>query len=157
MPIAPARLEQARKLLLKTYTRTGGMPSVKAFAKAMGYSSTGSAFEVTEALVKEGFLAKNASGRLLPGKTFQLPTVLVPPEMLAMLPPGTEFKVLRMPDASLADAGVLEGDCLVAAPALTVESGHLVLSKGKALTVSSEPLAGWKVEGYLVAQFRSYW
>lgn len=157
MPLAPARLEHARKLLQKTYARTGGMPSVKAFAKAMGYSSTGSAFEVTEALVKEGFLAKNASGRLLPGKTFQLPTVLVPPEMLAMLPPGTAFKVLRMPDASLVDAGVLEGDCLVVAPVLTAESGHLVLSRGRELIVSAEPRDGWNVEGYLVAQFRSYW
>lgn len=56
MPVSPERLQRAKKVLLTTYGRTGGMPSVAAFAKEMGYSSPASAFKLTEELVAAGSL-----------------------------------------------------------------------------------------------------
>lgn len=155
MPLA-SRIQQAKKVLLRAYARTGGVPSVADFAKEMGYASTSSAFAITEALVEEGFLSKSPGGRLLPGPMFKQPSVLVPPEMLAMLPPGYACKVLRVSDASMVDAGVLEGDALVVAPELPDASGHLVVSKAGVLAIVTAPPKGWTVEGRLVAQFRSY-
>lgn len=156
MPIAPARLEQAKKVLLKVYAQTGGMPSVVAFAKEMGYSSPASAFKLTEELVAAGFLTKSPSGRLLPGPEFHASKVLVPNELLAMLPVGASLEVVRVPDDSMVDAGILEGDSLVVVPYEAGASGLVVQKQKGALLVSAEPAKGWAIVGRLVAQFRSY-
>ena len=156
MAVSNERLLQARKLLLKVYARTGGMPSIAAFAKEMGYSAPSSAFELTEPLVAAGFLSKSPSGRLLPGPHFHVPKVLVPDEMLALLPVGVEPTVLRMPDDSMVDAGILEGDSLVVVPYDAEAPGLIVQKQKRRLLVSAEPTKSWTIVGHLVAQFRSY-
>jgi DNA-binding IclR family transcriptional regulator len=156
MPVSNERLLRARELLLAVYARTGGMPSIAAFAKEMGYSAPSSAFELTEPLVAAGFLAKSPSGRLLPGPKFHEPKVLVPDEMLALLPAGVKPTVVRVPDDSMVDAGILEGDSLVVVP-YDADAPGLVVQKQKGrLLVSAEPTTGWTIVGHLVAQFRSY-
>jgi len=156
MPVSNERLLLARELLLKVYARTGGMPSIAAFAKEMGYSSPASAFELTEPLVAAGFLSKSPSGRLLPGPHFHAPKVLVPDEMLALLPVGVKPAVVRVPDDSMVDAGILEGDSLVVIPFEDDAHGLVVQKQKGRILVSEQPTEGWSVVGRLVAQFRSY-
>jgi len=132
---------------------------MRATRRRWRHSSTASAFEVTEALVVEGFLAKGPTGRLLPGKSFDPLTIQVPDEMLAILPAGVDTRTLRVQDDSMSDKGILSGDYLVLMPAEHAEKGAYVLSKGSKLAVAdaTQPIAaGWKLEGRLVAQFRSY-
>ncbi|KQY82315.1 LexA family transcriptional regulator [Pelomonas sp. Root1444] len=156
MPVSNERLLQARKLLSQVYARTGGMPSIAAFAKEMGYSAPSSAFELTEPLVAAGFLAKSPSGRLLPGPKFQAPKALVPDEMLALLPAGVKPTVVRVTDDSMVDAGILEGDSLVVIPFEDDAHGLVVQKQRGRLLVSEQPTKGWSMVGRLVAQFRSY-
>jgi len=158
MPVAPARLQQAKQALLKAYAKAGGMPSVRTFAETMGYSSTASAFEVTEALVEEGFLRKSASGRLLPGPTFEFSAdgPDLPAELAALLPPGKVVRLLAVRDGSLQGDGILKGDFLVVVGDGTPGYELLVLSKGRKLRLATALDEGWTSEGRLVAQFRSY-
>jgi hypothetical protein len=122
----------------------------------MGYSSTASAHDVTQELVAEGFLAKGPTGRLLPGRSFEQGVIQVPVELLAVLPAGVATRVLHVPDDSMVDAGIWRGDYLVVMPDSEGIAGLYVLSKAKKLAIGDQTLAGWKVEGRLVAQFRSY-
>lgn len=154
---SPTRLEKAKEVLLTIYAETGGLPSISAFAEAMGYSAVSSAHEVTTALVGEGFLNRSdRGGRLLPGPTFVPRALGMPPELEAALPLGEKLKVLQVPDDELRESGILRGDYLIVVVGATDSSEPLVLSKGGSLTLSQTAKAGWKSEGRLVVQFRSY-
>jgi hypothetical protein len=154
---APSRLEEAKQVLLDIYAETGGMPSIAAFAKAMGYSSVSSAHDVAKALIKAGFLNRaDRGGRLLPGPAFVPRALGMPPELESALPLGKELRVLQVPDDSLQSSSILRGDHLVMTSHKDAGLEPLVLSKGGSLQLSQAPKAGWKVEGRLVLQFRSY-
>jgi SOS-response transcriptional repressor LexA len=158
----PSRLDEAKEKLRAHYAAHGGMPSIQAFAELMGYASPSSAHDVTNALVKQGFLAKDErGGRLLPGPLFgpkrsRAPSI--PAELLEALPKGVELEVLRVPKgSSLAADGVMAGDYLVLAPADRTDlSGTLLLARGRQRVLADKPSDGWKVAAVVVAQFRSY-
>ena len=158
----PSRLDEAKDTLRTYYVAHGGMPSIQAFAELMGYASPSSAHDVTNALVEQGFLSKDARARrLLPGPKFdwkKLALPSIPAELLEALPTGVELKVLRVPKASsLVVDGVVAGDFLVLAPPDRADlSSTLLLTRGRKRVLASEPTAGWKVAAVVVAQFRSY-
>lgn len=158
----PSRVEEAKDKLRAYYAAHGGMPSIQAFADLMGYASPSSAHDVTTALVKQGFLAKDErGGRLLPGPLFgpKRPRALnIPSELLEALPKGVELTVLRVPKgSSLVEDGVLAGDYLVLAPADRADlSSTLLLSRGRRRVVAASSMEGWNVAAVVVAQFRRY-
>jgi hypothetical protein len=158
----PSRLDEAKDKLRAHYAAHGGMPSIQAFAELMGYASPSSAHDVTNALVKHGFLAKDErGGRLLPGPLFgpkrsRAPSI--PVELLEALPKGVELTVLRVPKgSSLVGDGVLAGDYLVLAPADRTDlSGTLLLASGRKRALAAQAREGWAVTAVVVAQFRAY-
>lgn len=158
----PSRLEEAKDKLRAYYGAHGGMPSIQAFAELMGYASPSSAHDVTNSLVKQGFLAKDGrGGRLLPGSLFgpkRSRAPALPVELLEALPKGVDLTVVRVPKgSSLVGDGVLAGDCLVLAPAERTElSGTLLLARGRQRALSAGPVEGWKAAAVVVAQFRTY-
>lgn len=158
----PSRIDEAKEKLREHYAVHGGMPSIQAFADLMGYASPSSAHDVTNALVKQGYLAKDErAGRLLPGPLFdgsRKRTSTIPAELLEALPKGVELNVLQVPKgSSLATEGVLAGDYLVLAPADRSDlSGTLLLTQGRRRVLASAPAEGWKVAAVVVAQFRAY-
>ncbi len=138
------------------------MPSIQVFAELMGYASPSSAHDVTNALVEQGFLAKDERAkRLLPGKTFRRtgpPARSIPRELLDTLPKGVKLEVLRVPKGSpLVTDGVLAGDYLVLAPADRTDlAATLMLVQGRRRVLNSQLTEGWKIAAVVVAQFRSY-
>lgn len=158
----PSRVDEAKTKLQAHYAEHGGMPSIQAFAELMGYASPSSAHDVTNALVEQGFLAKDArGGRLLPGAKFghkRRRTPSIPVELLDALPVGFEWHVLKVSEGSgLVGDGVLAGDYLIwAASDLAELAGSLLLGQGRRYAIAAEPVPGWKVRGVVVAQFRSY-
>jgi hypothetical protein len=158
----PSRIDEAKEKLREHYAAHGGMPSIQAFADLMGYASPSSAHDVTNALVRQGYLAKDErAGRLLPGPLFdgsRKRIASIPAELLDALPKGVELNVLQVPrGSSLVTDGVLSGDYLVLAPTDRTDlSGTLLLTQGRKRVLGTKPAEGWKVAAVVVAQFRSY-
>lgn len=158
----PSRVEEAKDKLREHYAAYGGMPSIQVFAELMGYASPSSAHDVTNALVEQGFLAKDERARrLLPGPKFSRKRHQpqpIPPELLATMPKDVELEVLRVPKGSpLVGDGVLPGDYLVLAPAERRDlAAELLLTQGRRRVLGTTVADGWRVAAVVVAQFRSY-
>jgi SOS-response transcriptional repressor LexA len=163
----PSRQEEAKTVIARFYAEHGGMPTIEAFALEMGYHSTSSAHHTVMGLVKSGYLAQaERGGRLLPGPGFgrmardavSPPTAPeIPEAILQTLPAGVSFRVLRVEDDSLASEAIRAGDLLVLAPLERTDlSDLLVLQRGSRIFISPSRKAGWKAQGVLIAQFRSY-
>lgn len=163
----PSRQEEAKAVLARFYAKHGGMPTIESFALEMGYQSTSSAHHTVMGLVKTGYLAQaERGGRLLPGPGFgqgAREAVFAPIEpeipeaILKTLPAGVNFWVLRVEDDTLAGEAIRAGDLLVLAPLEHIDlSDLLVHRRGSRIAISPVPKAGWKAQGVLVAQFRSY-
>lgn len=158
----PSRVEEAKERLRDYYAAHGGMPSIQVFADLMGYASPSSAHDVTNALVDQGFLAKDERARrLLPGPKFSRKKPAgssIPAELLDTLPKGVELQVLQVKKGSpLVQDGVLAGDFLVLAPPDRMDlSKMLLLKRGARHILAAEPQEGWEPTAVVVAQFRSY-
>lgn len=158
----PSRLDEAKEKLREHYAAHGGMPSIQAFADLMGYASASSAHDVTNALVRQGYLTKDErGGRLLPGPLFgskRRQPAIIPAELAGALPKGVDLVILKVPKGSpLAIDGVLAGDYLVLAPANRTDlSDLLMLKRGQTRRLAQAVVPGWNVAGVVLAQFRSY-
>lgn len=158
----PSRVDEAKEKLRAYYAEHGGMPSIQTFAEVMSYASPSSAHDVTNALVQQGFLAKDErGGRLLPGPLFgskRRQATSIPAELLDALPKGVDLQVVTVPKGSpLATGGVLAGDYLVLAPANRTDlSDILMFKRGQTRRMAQTAAPGWNVAGVVVAQFRSY-
>lgn len=151
----PSRLDEAKEKLRAYYAEHGGMPSIQVFAELMGYASASSAHDVSKLLVDEEFLVREErGGRLLPGPKFGHELL---PELRDLLPPGVPVRAFPVMVNDLAEAGVLQGDTLVLAPADRTDPGELMLWRsGKKLLMAVDASKPWKAEGVVVAQFRKY-
>lgn len=163
----PSRQEEAKTVIARFYAQHGGMPTIEAFALEMGYQSTSSAHHTVMGLVKVGYLAQEErGGRLLPGPGFgrmatdavsQSTAPAIPEAILQTLPAGVSFWVLRVEDDTLACEAIRAGDLLVLAPLERTDLNDLLVhQRGSRIALSPERKAGWKAQGVLVAQFRSY-
>lgn len=135
------------------------MPSVQTLAHLLGVSSTSSAHYVVQKLREEGFLAANEYGKLTPGpQFFKAPgRPSIPAALVAVLPAGAELRVLRVDETWRVDDSVWAGDLLVLAPAEQTElSDLLVLQRGGTLMLANEARPGWRLQGVVVGQYRSF-
>lgn len=152
---------RAKEALSAYYREHGVMPTVKALAELLGYSSTSSAHFILEKLQLEGFLAKtDAGGKLMPGPHFIKapggpPTI--PAALLEVLPAGADLKVLRVDGDWRVDASIRAGDLLVVAPAGQAQAGDtVVLRRGQTFVVAQELRSGWRPLGVVVGQYRAF-
>lgn len=162
----PSRIDEAKVEIDRFYAEHGVLPTIEAFARAMGYRSTSSAHNTVMGLVKSGYLAQEErGGRLLPGPLFVRSGAKsgasarrgIPEEIVNSLPAGVNLAVLEVPNNSLAEHAIRSGDMLVVAdPGHTDLSDLLLQSRGVALAISGQRKPGWRVLGVLVAQFRRY-
>jgi hypothetical protein len=162
----PSRIAEAKVEIDRFYAEHGVMPTIEAFARAMGYHSTSSAHNAVMGLVKSGYLTQEErGGRLLPGPLFVRPNAKsgpsasqgIPEEIVNSLPAGVNLAVLEVPNESLAEHAIRIGDMLVLAnPDRTDLSDLMLQSRGAALAISGQRKSGWRVLGVLVAQFRRY-
>jgi hypothetical protein len=149
----------AKEALAGYYREHGIMPSVQTFAQLLGFASTSSAHYVVQKLREEGFLAANEHGKLTPGpQFFKAPgRPAIPAALISALPAGHELRVMRVDENWKGDDSVWAGDLLVLAPVDQVElSNLLVLRRGSTFLLANEPRPGWRVEGVVVGQYRSY-
>lgn len=157
----PSRDDEAKAVLADYYAELGSMPSIEKLALLMGYSSVSSAHKVALNLVRGGFLAKDDTGHLRPGPAFVGRTLTasgIPLELCDVLPPGVKLSVVRAHGDFDPVHGIRHGDYLILAPADRADLGTLFLaSRGsRQRLVESSVTSGWRTEGVLVAQFRSY-
>lgn len=152
-------LPHAREVLAGYYREHGIMPSVQRLAELLGVSSTSSAHYVVQKLRDEGYLAANEFGKLTPGPQFlKVPgRPAIPSELVAVLPAGSELRVVQVDENWKVDDSIWVGDLLVLAPADQVELSHLlVLQRGRTFALANEPRAGWRVQGVVVGQYRQH-
>ncbi len=122
------------------------MPSYKELGELLGFKSKSSAYETTEVLIEEGFLDKDKTGRLLPGRTFRSLRVLgvveagfptAAEEELADTLTLDEYLVsnkeatymLKVSGDSMKDAGIMPGDMVLVDRSANARTGDIVIAE----------------------------
>lgn len=134
------------KLLKDFYARRKRLPSYAELAKVLNLKSKSSAYAVALKLIKENFIKKDYSGRLLPGAGFYNLKMLG--EVTAGFPSPAEEEtadtmtldeylienkeavyLLRVSGDSMKDAGIVEGDLVIADRGATPKANDIVIAE----------------------------
>jgi len=128
------------------YKKNKRMPSYSEIMRLLGYRSKNSSFRLVKKLVRQNFLSQDGSGRLSPGKT------ALPIKILGMVQAGfpspaeeelvdtvslDEYLVenknatfmLKVVGDSMVDAGIIEGDLVLADRSAAPKSGDIVIAE----------------------------
>lgn len=121
------------------------MPSYSELAKLLGYKTKSAAAYAVAELIERGVIARDATGRLLPGKLVGGVKLLglieagfpsaAEEELLDVmdfdeyLTPNKESSyILRVKGDSMIDAGICEGDMVIVERRQTYKTGHIVVA-----------------------------
>ncbi|MBI4211005.1 MAG: repressor LexA [Deltaproteobacteria bacterium] len=139
-PIDPYRID----ILRRFYRANRRMPTYSELARVFGYRSKNAAFRFAKKLVDEGFVEKDATGRLVPkGKRLGLPLMgyvqagfPTPAEEAFMdtlsldeflLDKPEHSFLLKVSGDSMIEAGIMEGDLVVIERSAHAKNGDIVL------------------------------
>lgn len=134
-----------RAKLIEFYRRHRRMPSYAELAKLAGYRSKGAAQYLVEKLVKEGVIAKDRAGKLIPNQLYGETKLLgvveagfpsaAEEELLdtisfdEYLTPNKESSyILKVKGDSMKDAGINEGDMVIVERRQTYKPGAIVVA-----------------------------
>ena len=128
------------------YNQNKRMPSYSEMLKLFGLRSKNAVFKRVSALVKEGFLEKDPSGRLVPRSLFKSARILG--SVVAGFPSPAEEELadtmsldeylisnpqatylLKVDGDSMVDAGIMPGDLVLVQKNLTPRSGDIVVAQ----------------------------
>lgn len=131
--------------ILAFYRKAGRMPSYREIMRETGLRSTGSVAKLVERLQDAGRLAKDRTGRLLPGRLaeprilgtvaagFPTPASDEPADTMSLdefligTPEATYL--LKVSGDSMRDAGIVPGDLLVVDRSATPRAGDIVVAE----------------------------
>lgn len=153
-----------KKKILRFYSETKRMPSYAEIMKLVGFKSKNAVYKLINKLIGEGVLDKDSSGRLIPNRLFgELPllglveagfptsaeeTVLDSISIDQYLIADKEKSyVLRVKGDSMIDAGIHEGDLVIAERKSTPKVGDIVIA---------EIDGGWTMKYYRIESGKPY-
>ena len=138
--IEPTKLDALRRF----YRSNRRMPSYSEMCRIFGYNSKNAAFRLTKKLITEGFVEKDATGRLTPcGDRFGIPLVgyvqagfpsPAEEELIDAITlddylidkPEASF-MLKVSGDSMIEAGIFEGDLVIIERGGRAKNGDIVL------------------------------
>lgn len=146
MTIKPTPIEEDTIEQLRRFYRTNRrLPSYSELASIFGYSSKNAAFRLAKKLIDEGFVEKDASGRLLPkGERMGIPLLgyvqagfpsPAEEELIDTLSldeylidkPASSF-LLKVSGDSMIEAGIQPGDLVIIERGANPKNGDIVLA-----------------------------
>ena len=131
--------------LKRFYARCGRMPSYAELAKLTGYASKQAAYRLAERLMDLGVVAKDATGKLVPGaRLFGVPVAGVveagppsPAELSALETLSLDRELLtgknvtyalRVKGDSMIGAGIMDGDMVLVESVTDAPAGSIVVA-----------------------------
>ena len=132
--------------LVKFYEKHRRMPSVREIAVLLGYKSSNAAHKFVQKLIDHGYASKDDTGRLIPGNGFfgikmlglvQAGFPTAAEEELVdtitidewMIDNRQSTYLLKVKGDSMIDAGIHEGDLVVAERTLKYKPGDIVIAE----------------------------
>jgi repressor LexA len=140
------RIHQRLQPLIQFYRRQKRMPSLRELARLWGFRSQNAADKLVRHFVARGFLAKDATGHLLPTRAFAAVQVLGTVEAGFPSPAEEELGdtmdldefliknkeatyMLKVTGDSMKDAGLLPGDRVLVERGLEPRDGDIVIGQ----------------------------
>ena len=139
-------IEKHKKLIKGFYKLNKRMPSYSEIMNMLKFKSKNSVFKLVNKLIEEDFLAKDEKGKLIPKNIFGKVRILG--EIAAGFPSPAEEELvdtmsldeylinnkdatymLKVSGDSMKDAGIMEGDMVLADRSLTASSGDIVIAQ----------------------------
>lgn len=139
-------VEKHKKQIKNFYKLNKRMPSYSEIMEMLKFKSKNSVFKLVNKLIEEDFLAKDEKGKLLPKAIFGKVRILG--EVVAGFPSPAEEELadtmsldeylinnkdatymLKVSGDSMKDAGIMEGDMVLADRSLTASSGDIVIAQ----------------------------
>lgn len=138
-------MDDAQSKIKSFWDRNRRMPSFSEVAKLLGYKSKNSVFKLVEKLEEAGFVSRDASGKLLPGGDWSGVRVLglveagfpSPAEQATsdtislddfLITNRESSFILEVKGESMIDAGIQEGDLVVADRSKEPRLGDIVIA-----------------------------
>ncbi|MDA3802423.1 MAG: LexA family transcriptional regulator [Patescibacteria group bacterium] len=138
--------ERYKKQIKNFYKLNKRMPSYSEIMEILKFKSKNSVFKLVNKLIEEDFLGKDEKGRLIPKSIFGKLKILG--EVVAGFPSPAEEELadtmsldeylinnkdatymLKVSGDSMKDAGIMEGDMVLADRSLTATSGDIVIAQ----------------------------
>ncbi|MBI4599859.1 repressor LexA [Candidatus Uhrbacteria bacterium] len=139
-------MREAVKKIERFYNKKKRMPSFQEVAELIGYKSKNAVSKLVDKLIEREFLLKDEQGRLLPGRCMRGVQVLgtvaagfpspVEEELCDTLsldewlvPHRESTFLLKVTGDSMQDAGIVEGDMVLAERGVQPRSGDIVIAE----------------------------
>ncbi|MDP3955750.1 MAG: LexA family transcriptional regulator [bacterium] len=138
--------QQYKQKIFSFNTRRRRMPSYREIAELCGFASKNAAFELVQKMIEEGVIVKDKQGKILPSETYGEIPVLGLVEAGFPTPAEEELQdtmsldeylienkessyILRVKGDSMIEAGINEGDMVIAERTSTPKPGQIVIAE----------------------------